>query len=271
MWPFGKSTKDRLEAAVKDNKVLGNYDIGVDVKKSKAVFTGEVPRDSVKNLLKVVAEGINGIKDVDMSGVNVKQTEAAPQAAAQKTTPQTSQAAPAPTRAAGSPAAPAASQAKQGAQPAQAKTEPEVDPSALAKAALQNIRGESSLANNPLDVLQSSTTIVLRGAVDSQQEFDKAKSLAGSVSGVTRVDTSGLQIIQNASQLNTTDDDGDIVYTIKSGDTLSHIALHYYGDAGKSSYMKIADANGLADANKIQVGQELKIPGTTAGPEAQLS
>lgn len=253
MWPFGKSTKDRLEEAVKENKVLGDYNIGVDVKKSTAVFTGEVPRDSVKNLLKVVAEGINGIKDVDMSGVSVKQAAAPQQSQAASSTP-------APTRAAGSPAAPAASQSGS-----------EADPSALAKAALHNIRNEASLANNPLDVLQSSSTIVLRGAVDSQQEFDKAKSLAGSVSGVTAVDTSGLQIIQNASQLNTTDDDGDIVYTVKSGDTLSHIALHYYGDAGRSSYMKIADANGLADANKIQVGQQLKIPGTTAGPEAHLS
>ena len=60
-------------------------------------------------------------------------------------------------------------------------------------------------------------------------------------------------------------------YVIESGDTLSHIALHYYGSAGRSSYMKIAEANGLADANKIFVGQKLKIPGTTKGPDEVLA
>ena len=57
------------------------------------------------------------------------------------------------------------------------------DPSAKAKAAYAKIKDEPSLANNPLDVLQSGSTVVLRGAVDSQEEFDKAKELAGSVDG----------------------------------------------------------------------------------------
>ena len=229
MWPFGKSTEKRLQEAIKENKVLKLYKLETKVNKKTAIVTGEVPRDSIKNLIKVVAEGINGIEKTDVSGVNVAKKDSA-------------------------------------AEPAETE-----DPSAKAKAALANIKGESSLANNPLDVLQSGDTIVLRGAVDSQAEFDKAKSLADKVEGVTSVDTSGLQIIKHASQLNVTDDDGDVVYTVKSGDTLSHIALNYYGDAGKDSYMKIATANGLDDPNKIQAGQNLKIPGTTAGPDAQIS
>lgn len=145
-----------------------------------------------------------------------------------------------------------------------------VDSSALAKAALQGIQADSSLANNPLDVLQRGTTIVLRGAVDSQSEFDKAKELAAGVEGVTDVDVAGLQVVANASQLNQTDSDGDIVYTVKSGDTLSEIAQSYYGSGGQGSYMKIAEANGIDDANKIQAGQQLKIPGTSRGPTATL-
>ena len=49
-------------------------------------------------------------------------------------------------------------------------------------------------------------------------------------------------------------------YTVQPGDTLSKIAKHYYGDA--NAYMKIFEANTdqLDDPNKIQVGQELKIP-----------
>jgi LysM repeat protein len=49
-------------------------------------------------------------------------------------------------------------------------------------------------------------------------------------------------------------------YTVVSGDTLSKIAKHFYGDANK--YMKIFEANTdkLDDPNKIQIGQELVIP-----------
>ncbi len=49
-------------------------------------------------------------------------------------------------------------------------------------------------------------------------------------------------------------------YTVKSGDTLSKISKQYYGDANE--YMRIFYANRdkLNDPDKIQVGQELKIP-----------
>ena len=54
-------------------------------------------------------------------------------------------------------------------------------------------------------------------------------------------------------------------YTVRSGDTLSKIAKQFYGDA--NLYMRIFEANQdkLDDPNKIQVGQELKIPAKTAG------
>lgn len=47
-------------------------------------------------------------------------------------------------------------------------------------------------------------------------------------------------------------------YTIKSGDNLSKISQHFYGSA--NHYQKIAEANGIADANKISAGQAIKIP-----------
>ena len=49
-------------------------------------------------------------------------------------------------------------------------------------------------------------------------------------------------------------------YTVKSGDTLSKISKQFYGDANE--YMRIFYANRdkLNDPDKIQVGQELKIP-----------
>ena len=249
MWPFGKSTQARVENALKEQDQLKGLKLSVDVKKKVAVIAGEVPSEGHKSLISSVASTINGVQSVDVSAVKVA-TQAAPAASVPKPA-----------------ATPAASSQTTTATGSSAASAPAEDPSAKAKAAYAKIRAEASLANNPLDVLQKGSTIVLRGAVDSEEEFNRAKELAAGVVGVSAVDTSGLQVIQNASQLNQTDDDGDIVYTVKSGDTLSHIALHYYGDAGRKWYMKIAEANNIADPNKIFVGQELKIPGTTAGPD----
>jgi nucleoid-associated protein YgaU len=49
-------------------------------------------------------------------------------------------------------------------------------------------------------------------------------------------------------------------YVVKSGDTLSKISKHFYGDANE--YMRIFYANRgkLTDPDKIQVGQQLVIP-----------
>jgi nucleoid-associated protein YgaU len=47
-------------------------------------------------------------------------------------------------------------------------------------------------------------------------------------------------------------------YTIQSGDNLSKVSKHFYGDANK--YEKITQANGIADANKIRAGQTITIP-----------
>ncbi|MDT7541634.1 MAG: hypothetical protein QOE33_1538 [Acidobacteriota bacterium] len=53
-------------------------------------------------------------------------------------------------------------------------------------------------------------------------------------------------------------------YTVKSGDTLSKISKQFYGDTNE--YMRIFYANRdkLKDPDKIQVGQELKVPSENA-------
>ncbi|HET8985605.1 MAG TPA: BON domain-containing protein [Trueperaceae bacterium] len=247
MWPFGKNAKGRLEDALKEQDLTKPLKLDVDVKNKTAIIKGEVPNDRYPNLITAIASGINGIETVDVSGLTV---------------------------AAGAPATAGTvvqSGGMSSAQAASGATSALDQPSGRAKAAHASIKAEPTLANNPLDVLQKGTTVVLRGAVDNETEFEKAKALAMAVPGVTAVDTSGLQVIKDAALLNVTDADGDIVYTVKSGDTLSHIALHYYGSAGRSSYMKIAEANGISDPNKIRVGQVLKIPGTTQGPAEVLA
>lgn len=52
-------------------------------------------------------------------------------------------------------------------------------------------------------------------------------------------------------------------HTVKEGDTLSGIALKYYGSASKDMWMVIYDANKAVigdDPNRIKPGQEIKIP-----------
>ncbi len=229
MWPFGKSAKQRLEEALKKYPALSRYDIRSRVEKGTAVFEGEVPREAVVRLLKVVADGINGIKAVDVSRVVIRSEAAATEDAG------------------------------------------EDEVVALATTVLNKLKSDPDLAANPIDILQDGDRIIIRGAVDSDAEVEKAKRLAASVPGVRDVDVSGLMVITGAAMLNVTDDDGDVVYTVKPGDTLSKIALHYYGSAAPGAYMKIANANNIEDPNKIYVGQKLKIPGTVAGPDKELA
>lgn len=238
MWPFGRSAKDRLLDALKEQELTARLDLDVSVERKVAKVSGEVPNERYKNLITAIANGINGIEGVDLSGITVADDSAAAGTAG-------------------------------GMMDAAGGAELDA-PSGRAKAAHGLIKAEPSLADNPIDVLQKGTTIVLRGAVDSEEEHKRAQELAASVQGVTDVDVSGLQVIAHAAELNVTDDEGNVVYTVEPGDTLSAIALHYYGSAGRSSYMKIAEANGIEDANLIRVGQKLVIPGTTRGPEERL-
>jgi len=243
MWPFGKSAKDRLIEALNDQELTAKLALDVSVAKKVAKISGEVPNERYKNLITAIANGINGIEGVDLSGITVAADGAAAGGTAAGTT---------------------------GGMMGAADGSELDAPSGRAQAAHRLIKAEPSLADNPIDVLQKGTTIVLRGAVDFEAEHRRAQELAASVQGVTGVDVSGLQVIAHAAELNVTDDEGNVVYTVESGDTLSAIALHYYGSAGRSSYMKIAEANGIEDANLIRVGQKLVIPGTTRGPEERL-
>ncbi|MBS1805198.1 MAG: LysM peptidoglycan-binding domain-containing protein [Acidobacteria bacterium] len=50
----------------------------------------------------------------------------------------------------------------------------------------------------------------------------------------------------------------DQPYTVKSGDNLSKIAKHFYGNASK--YTDIAKANNISNPDLIKVGQQLNLP-----------
>jgi nucleoid-associated protein YgaU len=49
-------------------------------------------------------------------------------------------------------------------------------------------------------------------------------------------------------------------YTVKAGDTLSHLALRFYGASHKWGKIYEANANALRNPHYIYVGQQLLIP-----------
>jgi hypothetical protein len=71
----------------------------------------------------------------------------------------------------------------------------EYDDSGLAKRVALAFDQEAELTNIPgVDVLQTSSTVVLRGLVPTQAIADRLSAVAGAVSGATQVDTSELTI-----------------------------------------------------------------------------
>lgn len=228
MWPFGKSIADRVKDALKELRITQNLDLDVRERGGVVSFAGEVPNERYLRLLETVAMGVNGVKSVDTGGVVFAASAPEPEAAT-----------------------------------AELIKEAETS-SAIAKAVYNNIRANGELEDDPIDVLQKGTGVILRGAVDSQHEYNLAVQLAQGTPGVGEVDASGLKVVEGAKQkakaeagyVNVPDE----WYTVQPGDTLSEIALKFYGDGTRESYMKIARANGIENPDLIRVGQRLQIP-----------
>lgn len=91
----------------------------------------------------------------------------------------------------------------------------------------------------------------VKGTVPDQSTRERIVLAVGNTQGVARVDDR-MQVSTPAPEA--------VMYTVKSGDTLSKIAKVHYGDARK--YPVIFEANQplLKDPDKIYPGQVLRIP-----------
>ena len=97
------------------------------------------------------------------------------------------------------------------------------------------------------------------GTVGSEDERSKAYS---AIAGVDNSANLNLAVDTGfAAQAASAATAGSQSYTVQSGDTLSKIAKTHYGDANQ--WRKIFEANRgtISDPDKIQVGQQLQIPG----------
>ncbi|RJF71295.1 LysM peptidoglycan-binding domain-containing protein [Deinococcus cavernae] len=261
MWPFGKSTKDRVAEALNAQPRLQNLGLQVTEQGGNVRVTGMVPNGRYGNLVKVVAEGINGVKSVDVSGLVAQQETSTAQAGS--TSAGTGTSAGTATPAAQTPDIQMGEKTmtQQSAGTAELDDQAFEEQSKIAKAVLSAIRSNGELSDDPIDVLQSGKSVILRGAVDNDHELRLLEQVARAVSGVAGVDTSGVKVTVGTKELAKEKDteSGDTVYTVKSGDTLSEIAQKYYGDA--MEYKKIAHYNNISNPDLIQPGQKIRIPG----------
>ncbi|MBS0223214.1 MAG: peptidoglycan-binding protein LysM [Proteobacteria bacterium] len=103
-----------------------------------------------------------------------------------------------------------------------------------------------------VDYDPSSGNVKLGGQASSTEDLQKAILIAGNAMGVSNVVIDGMKAPPAEDQTQ--------YYIIKSGDTLSAIAQHFYKDANK--YPKIFEANRevIKDANLIFPGQKIRIP-----------
>ena len=248
MWPFGKSTKDRVVEALNAQPKLKDLGLQVTEQGGNVRVAGMVPNDRYGQLVRVVAEGINGVKSVDISGLVAQQQASV-----------TAQ--PAPTAPAATVEVGEKTITQQSAGDAELDTQAFEEQSKIAKAVHSAIRSNGELADDPIDVLQSGKSVILRGAVDNDHELRLLEKLARGVEGVSGVDISGVKVTAGTKELAKEKDteSGDTVYTVKSGDTLSAIAQKYYGDA--MEYKKIAHYNNISNPDLIQPGQKIRIPG----------
>ncbi|HEU4742496.1 MAG TPA: LysM peptidoglycan-binding domain-containing protein [Meiothermus sp.] len=230
MWPFGKSIAQRAQEAIDSMNVFQGLGLRVSEQNGVLSVSGAVPNKNYLRAIEAAVGGVKGIKSVDTSGVIVAQQEVSDADIAK----------------------------------AEEEVRRATESSALAKKVLAALEANGELKDDPIDVLQKGTGVMLRGAVDSQHEFNLAVQLAQGA-GAAEVDTSGLQIREGAKAKYAAEQKGyvnvpDEWYTVQPGDTLSEIALKFYGDGSRESYMKIAKANNIQDPDLIRVGQKLQIP-----------
>lgn len=143
MWPFGKSLKQRVEDALNSTNVLKDLGLTVNETGGNVSISGAIPAETYKRAIEVAVGGVSGIKSLDLNGL------IAPESVSEEAI-----------------------------RSAEAQTQQVENASALAKKVLAALKANGELRDDPIDVLQSGSGVVLRGAVDSQHEYNLAVQIA---------------------------------------------------------------------------------------------
>ena len=118
---------------------------------------------------------------------------------------------------------------------------------------IDDLKAEIARLNLPVQGLavDTGTSVIIRGATNTNAEREKVILALGNIEGVTTVED---HITVNNPEPES------IFHEVKSGDTLSKIAKEVYGDPMR--YPEIFEANKpmLSHPDKIYPGQILRIP-----------
>ena len=103
--------------------------------------------------------------------------------------------------------------------------------------------------------------VKLLGNAKAPEAVEKAILIAGNVHGVEKVISSiaiNGEVLPEDASIPT---NGKVeYYSIKSGDTLSAIAKHFYGDANKYQQLFEANREVIKHPDKIFPGQKIRVP-----------
>jgi nucleoid-associated protein YgaU len=105
------------------------------------------------------------------------------------------------------------------------------------------------IKNFDLDI--NGDTVTVYGEAESQAAKEKAILAVGNTEGIATVDDRISVVVPEPEAQ---------FYEVKSGDSLSKIAKHFYGDAMKYNVIFEANTPMLKDPDKIYPGQMLRIP-----------
>ena len=110
------------------------------------------------------------------------------------------------------------------------------------------------LGAEKLNIAMEGDRVKLSGQAMTQEEAEKILLSVGNTVGVAEVDTSDLQVQQQAPP--------STMYTVQKGDTLWAIAEKHYGKGKGAKYTDIVKANSppVKDPDMIQPGWVLRIP-----------
>ncbi len=144
----------------------------------------------------------------------------------------------------------------------QAATDEAVKAAAAANLKAANASAAAAIADhiraNGLNIASLSTdfdavtgTVAVAGVAADQATREKALLCCGNVAGVSQVKDQ-MSVDQSAPEAT--------YYDVKSGDTLSAISKHVYGDANKYNTIFEANKPMLSHPDKIYPGQKLRIP-----------
>ncbi|MGA0615672.1 peptidoglycan-binding protein LysM [Paracoccus sp. KR1-242] len=103
--------------------------------------------------------------------------------------------------------------------------------------------------------LRGGDTVIIKGQARDQETLEKLIVALGNIKGIAHVELAEAPVAAGGTAAKP-----PVFHTVKKGETLSQIAAHYLGKAGR--YPEIFEANKpmLTDPDKIYPGQTLRIP-----------